>query len=64
MKIIPFFNDHLESYTEFRRDIHAHPETAYEEVRTAKLIADKLTSFGLEVTTGIGETNLPQSYWE
>ena len=33
----------------WRRDIHAHPETGFQEVRTSKLVADALTSFGLEV---------------
>jgi hippurate hydrolase len=41
-----------------RRDIHAHPELAYEEFRTAALVADELKSLGLEVTTGIGGTGV------
>lgn len=35
-------------------DLHAHPELAMEEVRTSKLVADKLEEYGLIVTTGIG----------
>ena len=31
----------------WRLDIHAHPETAFEEHRTAQLVADKLREFGL-----------------
>jgi len=38
----------------FRRDIHANPELAYEEHRTAKKIAEALSELGLEVHTGIG----------
>ena len=40
---------------EIRRDIHAHPELSNEEVRTAKLVADRLTALGLEVKTGVGK---------
>ena len=29
-----------------RRDIHRHPETAFEEQRTSQIVADKLTSWG------------------
>jgi len=39
---------------ELRRDIHRHPETAGQEVRTAKLVAQRLRSAGLDVTTGGG----------
>ncbi len=41
-----------------RRDIHAHPETAFEENRTAQIVAEKLEEFGLEVATGIGKTGV------
>lgn len=40
---------------ETRRDIHANPELSNEEVRTAKLVADRLTALGLEVKTGVGK---------
>ena len=42
----------------WRRDIHAHPELGYQEVRTAKIVADLLTSWGLEVVTGVGGTGV------
>ncbi|UFN48533.1 M20 family metallopeptidase [Roseomonas sp. OT10] len=41
-----------------RRDIHAHPETAFEESRTAALVAGKLREWGLEVTEGLGGTGV------
>ena len=41
-----------------RRDIHAHPELAYEENRTSDIVAAKLTEWGLEVTRGLGKTGL------
>lgn len=42
----------------WRRDIHRHPETAYEEVRTSELVAEHLQQLGLEVHTGIGMTGV------
>jgi len=35
-------------------DIHAHPELSMEEVRTSKLVAEKLKEYGLTVTEGVG----------
>ena len=43
---------------EVRRDIHQHPELAFEEVRTSALVADQLESFGLEVRKGVGKTGV------
>ncbi|MCM8737657.1 M20 family metallopeptidase [Azospirillum sp. A1-3] len=44
--------------TEWRRDLHAHPETAFEEQRTSDFVAEKLASFGLEVHRGLAKTGL------
>ena len=44
--------------TQWRRDIHAHPELGFEELRTAGIVADKLADFGLEVHRGIGKTGV------
>lgn len=45
--------------TAWRRDVHAHPETAFEEVRTAGFVAQKLKEFGFdEVHTGIARTGV------
>lgn len=44
---------------DWRRDIHAHPELAFNEHRTAALIAEKLRSFGLDaVREGYAETGV------
>lgn len=48
-----------EEISEWRRDIHTHPELGFEEHRTAKVVADRLTSFGCdEIATGIGRTGV------
>ena len=45
--------------TEWRRDIHRHPEILFETHRTSALVADKLRDFGCdEVVTGIGRTGV------
>ncbi|MET4577849.1 M20 aminoacylase family protein [Ottowia thiooxydans] len=41
-----------------RRDIHAHPELCFEEVRTADLVAQKLTEWGIPVHRGMGTTGV------
>jgi amidohydrolase len=44
--------------TAIRRDLHAHPEIGFEEVRTSGIVADKLTSWGVEVHRGLGGTGV------
>ena len=44
--------------TAWRRDLHAHPETAFEEQRTSDFVAEKLASFGLEVHRGLAKTGV------
>ena len=41
-----------------RRDIHAHPELAYEERRTSALIAERLRAWGFEVDVGLAKTGV------
>ncbi len=41
-----------------RRDLHRHPELAFEEVRTAGIVAQRLASLGMEVQTGVGKTGV------
>jgi hippurate hydrolase len=43
---------------EWRHDVHAHPETAFEEVRTSSMVAQKLEAFGLTVHRGLGRTGV------
>ena len=42
----------------WRRHLHAHPELSNREVETAKFIAEKLRSFGLEPKTGVARTGV------
>jgi len=44
--------------TAWRRDFHAHPETAFEEHRTAEAVAQKLASFGIQVHRGLAKTGV------
>ncbi len=48
----------IEEFIGLRRDIHRHPELAYEEHRTSALVADKLRQWGYSVTTGLGGTGV------
>ena len=48
----------LADLTAIRRDIHRHPETAFEEERTSQIVADKLTSWGIEVHRGLAKTGV------
>src|SRR5205809_7784943 len=41
-----------------RRDIHEHPELGNREVRTSKLVVDKLKQLGIEVRTPIAHTGV------
>jgi len=41
-----------------RRDLHRHPELAFQEVRTAGIVAERLSELGYEVQTGVGKTGV------
>lgn len=42
----------------WRHNLHAHPESAFEEENTARFVAEKLLEMGYEVATGIGKTGV------
>ncbi|MBB4287003.1 M20 aminoacylase family protein [Roseospira goensis] len=42
----------------WRRDLHAHPEIAFQEERTSRMVAEKLAAWGLEVHTGLARTGV------
>lgn len=50
--------DLLPDLVALRRDLHAHPELAYEERRTAGIVAQALRLLGLEVCEGVGGTGV------
>lgn len=41
-----------------RRDFHQNPELSMEEIRTAQVVAERLSSFGLQVATQVGKTGV------
>jgi hippurate hydrolase len=59
MPIHPEVEKLQDEMTAWRHDIHARPETAFEEVETAAFVAERLNGFGLdEVHTGIAKTGV------
>ncbi len=48
----------LAELTALRRDIHAHPELAFDENRTSDIVARELERYGLEVHRGIARTGV------
>jgi amidohydrolase len=53
-RIVQFHHD----IRDIRRDIHAHPELRFQETRTSDLIAQRLQSWGIAVTRGLGGTGV------
>jgi amidohydrolase len=51
-------NELFPKLVEIRRDFHANPELSNQEVRTAKVIAEKLRQLGLEVQEGVAVTGV------
>jgi hippurate hydrolase len=45
-------------FIQLRRDIHRHPELAFEEHRTAELVASRLEAWGYDVHRGLGGTGV------
>jgi len=58
MKLVPEIAALVPEMKSWRHRIHAHPETAFEEIATSAFVADKLRSFGLEVHTGLAKTGV------
>jgi amidohydrolase len=46
------------SVAAIRRDLHAHPELCFEEVRTSDVVAQALTEWGIPVHRGLGTTGV------
>jgi amidohydrolase len=58
MKILPEIESMKKMLVDIRRDIHAHPELAYEEKRTAGVVERLLREWGLEVDRGLATTGV------
>jgi amidohydrolase len=58
MPIINRIADFHADLATWRHEIHAHPETAFEEKRTADFVARRLEEFGIEVHRGLAGTGV------
>jgi amidohydrolase len=58
MGIIKRIAEFHDDVTNWRRDIHAHPELGFDEQRTSDFVAQKLAEFGYEVHRGVGRTGV------
>ena len=58
MNVIDSIVTQAASIAAVRRDIHAHPELCFEEVRTADVVAQKLTEWGIPIHQGLGKTGV------
>lgn len=48
----------IDEYVALYEDLHRHPELAFQETRTAGIVADRLAALGFEVTPGVGGTGV------
>jgi len=58
MQVIDSLVTQAAAIASLRRDIHAHPELCFEEVRTADLVASKLSEWGIPIHRGLGTTGV------
>ena len=58
MPTIDRIQGYADELTAIRRDLHAHPEIGFEEVRTSGIVAEKLQQWGIEVHRGLGGTGV------
>jgi hippurate hydrolase len=56
--LLPQITSLTEDMKGWRRHLHAHPETAFEEHNTADFVADLLTGFGVEIHRGLAGTGI------
>ncbi|MDQ5873197.1 MAG: amidohydrolase, partial [Acidobacteriota bacterium] len=48
----------LDAIIQMQRDLHRHPEAAFEETRTAAIVSDELRRLGLSPRNGVGRTGV------
>ena len=58
MNIAPEVLELVPEMKAWRRHLHAHPETAFDEKQTSAFVVEKLRSFGLEVHGGLAKTGV------
>ena len=58
MKVIEEILAQAHSLAAVRRDIHAHPELCFQEQRTADVVAQQLTAWGIPIHRGMGTTGV------
>ena len=56
MSVLAKLKDQNAEFSTWRRHIHQHPETAFEEVKTSDYVANLLTSWGVEIHRGMAKT--------
>ncbi len=58
MKLIDSLVTQAAGIASIRRDLHAHPELCFKEVRTADVVAAKLTEWGIPIHRGLATTGV------
>jgi amidohydrolase len=58
MKIIDSLLTQASAMAAIRQDLHAHPELRFEEFRTADVVAQALTEWGIPIHRGMGGTGV------
>ena len=58
MKLVASVQQLEPEMTAWRHHLHANPELGFEEFMTARFVADKLRSWGIETTEGVGRTGV------
>jgi hippurate hydrolase len=58
LKLLEPFLSWQDDMKAIRRDIHAHPELAYQETRTADVVAKCLTNWSIPIDRGLGGTGV------
>ncbi len=58
MHIIESIAAQADGFAALRRDLHAHPELCFQELRTADLVAQKLGEWGIPMHRGLGQTGV------
>ena len=58
MKLISNIVSAAPAMAAIRRDLHAHPELCFQELRTADVVAAKLTEWGIPIHRGLGTTGV------